>query len=314
MKWIIYNVIIHTMNINRIDLNLLVVFEAMIIERNVTRAAQRLHLSQPALSNALTRLRQTLDDPLFVRGPGGMTPTPRAAELAMPISEILERLRQTLSGSIFDPATAQATYTLSTTDYVAFVLLPGIMERLRREAPGIRIAARIFGGNDPYEQLKSGQADLSIAFYPTRASGLHAEKLFDERFVVVARHGHPALQDGLTLEKFAAAPHALVSPQGGGFTGVVDQMLAEHGLRRNVVLSIQHFLAVPEIIAQTDLLVTLAERLASRFADSLPLEVLQPPLAIPGFSMSMVWHKRNHVDAGHRWLRQVISEASKSVG
>lgn len=301
------------MNIDRVDLNLLVTLDILIEERNVTRAAQRLHLSQPAVSNALRRLRHVLKDPLLVRTARGMVLTPRAEELAGPVRQALEQLRSSLRANRFDPAQAEHTITVGTTDYVEFVLLPALIANVRAQAPRIKIAVRDLGELDAHEALGSGRMDLAIGYFPSAAAGMHLRKLFDENYVCVARRDHPRLKSRLSLAQFTKAPHVLVSPEGGGFIGPVDAALAEQGHTRHVALSILHFLAVPHILIESDLIVTLTERVARSFCALLPLQILKSPVAVPGYSISALWHERTHHDEAHRWLRELVVKLSKNV-
>ncbi len=294
------------MNINRIDLNLLITLEALIAERSVGRAALRLHLSQPAVSNALARLRRAFGDPLLIKTGRGMTPTPRALELAMPIRDALARIERSLSAKIFDPQSAAETITIGATDYVEFVLLPRLLSVVRQEAPNLRISVLSLSETNLQEALDSGRMDLAIGYFPSASGNMHLKRIFDEKYVCVVRKDYLGFKRRLTLKEFADASHLVVSPQGGGFIGPVDTALARHGLKRRVAVSIPHFMTVPHVIAQSDLVVTLTERVAREFCALMPLKMFKPPVAVPGFGISALWHERTHNDLANRWLRERV--------
>jgi DNA-binding transcriptional LysR family regulator len=294
-------------NIGKLDLNLLRVLDALLAERNVTRAAARLHLSQPALSNALARLRRALDDPLLVRTPRGMVPTPRATALGAPVHRALAELDEALGTHSFHPARSDQVFRLAATDYMEFVVFPPLIRRLR--ALGSRIALHVvpLGETVKAEALARGEIDLALGYFRRPEEHLHARALFDEQFVCVVRRDHPVVHKRLTLRQFVALDHLLVAP-GGVAHGVVDEQLEQRGLARRIALAIPHFLQAPFIIAETDSIATLAERVARRFAAMLPLAVFPPPLEVPGFTASMLWHTRTQHSPAHRWLRAQLAE------
>jgi DNA-binding transcriptional LysR family regulator len=303
---------IHDMNLRALDLNLLRVLDALLAERNVTRAAARLHLSQPALSNALGRLRRALGDPLLVRTPRGMVPTPRAAALAEPVHRALAGLEEALGDRRFDPATSDQVFRLAATDYMEFVVFPPLIRRLREIGSRIALHVVPLGETVKAEALARGDVDLALGFFRRPEENLHARNLFDERFVCLVRRDHPAARRRLTLERFVALDHVLVAP-GGVARGVVDEQLEHRGLARRVALAIPHFLQVPFIVAETDYVATLAERVAQRFVTLLPLKILTPPLELPGFTVSMLWHARTQHSPAHRWLREQLVEIAGEV-
>ncbi len=294
------------MNLESIDLNLLRVLDALLAERHVTRAAKRVGLSQPAASHALSRLRDALGDQLLVRTPKGLALTPRATEIATPLRAALASLEQAVAGAGFDPATAKRTFQIATIDYGSFVLVPGLLERVQREAPGVDLWVRAVR-EDPCEQLASGEADLVVGplpMIPARAS-IHARKLYEERFVCMARKGHPRVRKGLDVATWASLPHILVAPRGAP-GGVVDEVLAKHGLARRVALAVPHFLVAPHVVAGSDLVLTIGSRVAAAFVEMLPVKIFDPPVPIPGFEVKLAWHERTHNDPGQRWLRALI--------
>lgn len=291
----------------RLDLNLLVTLEALLVEENVTRAAERLALSQPAVSAQLSRLRALFDDPLLIPAQRGMTPTAKALELLDPLRHALDQVRATLTEHRhFDPTKARLTVAIACTDYLqATVVLP-LAVALRKRAPGVRIAVRHLDPPQLDAQMGSGEVDLAL-MTPAQAPGsLRSRHLFDERYVLIGRHRHPRLRRGLSVEQFAQLEHVVVSLRGGDFTTPVDGGLAALGYKRNVVLSAASFLVVPEIVARSDFVALVPQRLVSDRSQA--LKVVDCPLPVPGFAVSLLWHERNHGHSGQRWVREVITE------
>ena len=301
------------MNLYDIDLNLLVAFEALIEEGSVTAAAERIGLSQPAMSNVLARLRKLFGDPLLVRTPEGMAPTPRAQELAEPIHLALSAIQQALQPQAqFIPARSQHTFTLATTDYAELVLLPRLMERLATEAPGANLNVRPVGARVPKVELESGRVDFALGLFREVPPGVHAQTLFHERFVCLVQADHPDVRKKLSLKQFVTLQHVRLSSR-GAVPGLVDEALASHGLQRRVALWVPHFLIIPIVVAQTQLIATLSERVARFFAHLLPVRVLSPPVDLPPYTLTQVWHERTHHDPAHEWLRGVLTELGKGV-
>lgn len=291
-----------------IDLNLLVALDALLVERNVTRAAARIGITQPAMSHALMRLRRLLGDPLFVRTPREMVPTARAEKLAIPLRRALSDIQEALrSDAAFDPSKAERTFTMSMGDFASLVILPDFAARLREVAP--KVDLRVIAEEMPWSRaLDDGTADLAIAVSVHGApSNIRTRKLFSERFVCVMRRDHPAARRPLTLDRFVNLTHALIAP-GGRAWGIVDDALAERGLRRRIGLTIPHFLVAPFVIASSDFVITLPERVARRFAAAVPLRIVPTPIAIPGFSMHLAWHERLQREPAYVWLRRTLVE------
>lgn len=304
----------HPKNLAGVDLNLLVALDALLSERSVTRAARRVGLSQPAMSHSLARLRALLDDPLLVRAGAMMEPTPRAEAMAAPLREALATLAETLgAGARFDPATARWSARVASVDYATFVLLPPLMERLGARAPGVDLWC-VTPPDDPMAALHRGDVDLGLTVLRPGDSldGIGQRMLFEERFVCLVRKGHRLTRGRLTLARFAAAEHALIAPRGGR-GGVVDDLLTGLGVKRSVRLALPHFLVAPHVVARTDLVLTVAERVARTMAASLPLTVLEPPLALPGFAVSLVWSARRTADPALSWLRGELEHAAATV-
>jgi DNA-binding transcriptional LysR family regulator len=292
---------------NRLDLNLLVTLETLLVEQNVTRAAERLHLSQPAVSAQLSRLRELFDDPLLIPAQRGMTPTAKALELLDPLRLALDQVRATLAGHRhFDPAKARLTVAIACTDYLQTTLVQPLAIALRKRAPGVRIALRHLDPPQLEARMASGEVDVALMEPECAPVSLRSRHLFDERYVLIGRHRHPRLRRGLSVEQFARLDHVIVSLRGGDFTTPVDDGLAALGYQRNVVLSAASFLSVPEIVAHSDIVALVPERLVRDHGEA--LKVVECPFPVQGFSISMLWHERNHAHSGQRWVREVISE------
>ena len=295
-----------------IDLNLLVALDALLIERSVTRAARRLGITQSALSHLLGRLRALLGDPLLVKAQGGMTPTVLAQELAAPLRSALAEIEHALRvRPRFLPETSQRQFTVACADYGMLVLLPHLMRRLGALAPGVSVTARPATASAA-QDLLAGQLDLVIGALPPEAPDLLGRKLFDERFVCLVRRDHPQVGDTLTLEQYVALPHLLISPMGGGVTWV-DPVLERLGMRRHIALRVPHYLVAPLVVAETDLILTVAARVARVFGSAVAVREVVPPLEIPGFAVSMYWHPQRTEDPGHRWLREQVAAVASAV-
>jgi len=289
----------------RPDLNLLLVLEALLAERNVTRAAARLNLSQPALSNKLRRLREIFGDPLFVPTRRGVIPTNRAHELQKPLRDALDALRGiSLHRAAFDPATTEFEVAIAASDYAQQALL-GRMIAIQREAPGLRLAWRQLYVPDLVKQMEAGEVSLAVMTPTTAPEQLRVKKLFDENYAVIARRDHPEIRGRICIEQFCAQQHVVVSPRGGGFSGTTDEALAKLGRKRRVTFSAATFLIVPELIAHSNHIALVPQRLVRRRRSD--LQVLKPPIAIPGFSIGMVWHARVHAEASQAWFRSRLS-------
>ncbi|MEZ4399844.1 MAG: LysR family transcriptional regulator [Kofleriaceae bacterium] len=293
-----------------LDLNLLRVLDVLLAERHVTRAATRLGMTQSAASHALARLRRQFDDPLLVRGERGrLVLTARAETLAPVISRLLGELVAAWRAPGFAPATATRTFHLAASDMAELVLLPALVGRVARLAPGVELFVRPVP-EDVAAALASGAVDAVLA--PVRArdaraltSDCHYRTLFDETFTCAMRRGHPASRGRLTVARFCQLDHLLVAPRGtaGGF---VDDALAALGRRRRVAVTVPHFTVAPAIVAASDLVVTLATRVVAALGPAHGLVTRPPPLAVPGFAMHLIWHARAHADLGQRWLREQL--------
>ena len=295
-------------DIRNLDLNLLRTLDALLDERSVTLAAPRLGLTQPAVSGMLTRLRDSFSDPLFVRTPHGILPTMRASQLAGPLKQVLGDVETLLQPAAFDPATARFTLSIAATDYAQQAVVVPFLAALRIRAPGIRIAIRPVDGDRVQQAFERGDLDLALATPESAAPDLHARRLFDETYVCALRADHPdAAKSVLSLDRFCALDHALVSYAGERFWGVTDDALAEIGRARHIALSVTSFLVLADVLRRTDLIAVAPKRLV---AEAEGLVMRAPPIPVPGFSKIAVWHERTHRDAGHRWARALLFETA----
>lgn len=306
------------MNLHSMDLNLLLAFEALMEERNVTRAARRIGLSQPAMSNALTRLRRTFDDPLLVRTPGAMTPTHAAQALIEPVRSALAQLRVALEKKPpFDPAASKRSFHVLTNDYAEIILLARMVGKLRKQADGISIRvhrpANVF--QPPSRTALSDSYDLAIGFFPDALSldaSVRSEVLFEEDNVCIASARHPTIRGKLSIRQYATEGHVAVFYKTEG-PGVIDTILSQKGLTRRLAVQAPHFASVPFLVAESNLIATVPRRLALRLRDTLKFQVLPLPVAMPPLRLSMLWHERMDADPAHAWFRKVVSETAARI-
>jgi len=297
----------------RYDLNLLPVFVTLMEERNVTRAAERLGITQPALSNALSRLRIMLKDPLFIRERYGIQPTQTALELAPAIAEALAKLDDAVLGQqAFDPAQADRVMTIAPNSYVEFVLMPAIVARLGEIAPGIRLRFTPYGNDLVETGVMSGTTAMVLGRVTDPPDNLVVQHVMDEGLACVVRTDHPEIGDSISREQFERMKHVNVLPPGRMRAGLF-QALQQRGLKREVAVSVTHFLAVPEMIAVTDYCTTLPKLICRRLADDPRVKVLPPPVDLGTFPVEMAWHVRYRNDPAHRWLRSLVADVAQEV-
>lgn len=295
------------------DLNLLPVFVALMEERSVTRAAERLGITQPALSNALNRLRDMLRDPLFIRERYGMRPTQMAEELAPVIAGMLASIDDVILGQQdFDPARATRLFTVAPNSYVEFVLIPAIVAQLRERASGIKLRLIPFGNDLIETGAMSGTTELVLGRIIDPPDNMVVQHLMDDGLACVVRADHPDVPDALSQEQYERFKHVNVLPPGRMRVSLF-QALEQRGLKREVAVSVTHFLAVPEIVAVTDYCATLPSLICHRLARDPRLKVLSTPVDLGTFPVEMAWHVRYRHDPAHRWLRSLISEAAKGA-
>ncbi|MBB4010056.1 LysR substrate-binding domain-containing protein [Allorhizobium taibaishanense] len=296
------------------DLNLMPVFLALMDERNVTRAAERLGMTQPSLSNALNRLRDTLRDPLFIRERYGMKPTQMAEELAPVVRAALSSLDEVIGGQQqFDPALTTRQFTLAPNSYVEFVLMPVIVARLREVAPDIRLRLTPFGNDLVETGAVSGATEMVLGRIVDPPDNMVVQHLMDDGLACVVRKDHPDVGDSLSQEQYERMKHVNVLPPGRMRVGLF-QALQQRGLKRDVAVSVTHFLAVPEMVAVSDYCATLPRLICKRLARDERLKVLPAPVDLGSFPVEIAWHVRYRTDPAHRWLRSLIADIAKEEG
>lgn len=295
------------------DLNLLPVLLVMMEERNVTRAAERLGITQPALSNALNRLRETLNDPLFIRERYGMRPTPKAEQLAQVVGAALSSIDKVILGQQdFDPLNATRLFTLAPNSYVEFIMMPAIVARLRSCAPGIRLRLTPFGNDVTETGVISGNTDMVLGRIVEPPDNLVVQHLMNEGLACVIRADHPLVGENLSAEQYEQLKHVNVLPPGRMRAGLY-QALEQRGLRRQVAVSVTHFLAVPEMIAVTDYCATLPRLICQHLSRDERLRIVPAPVDLGTFPVEMGWHARYRDDPAHRWFRTLITETAQSL-
>lgn len=292
-----------------VDLNLLVALDALLRERGVTAAAARVGLSQPAMSRALGRLRDLFGDPLFVRAGHAMIPTPRALELSAPLGASLEAIRRTLQPpGDFDPRTAARSFLLSALDTTQAVVLPRLLDRISREAPGVGVAtAPLRSAPETFAQLASGERDLAVGRFETPPDGIRCALLYRDEIVCLVRRDHPRVRGRLTMKRYLEESHLAAE----SFTPVerpytIESLLAEKGLARRVVCKVENLAIAPLVVARTDLICSAPGETIAPFAEGLGVRALAPPFDAPGFDLHLAWHERNERDQGHSWLRETL--------
>ena len=303
----------HEMDLQAVDLNLLKLLDALLKERSVTQAGVRLGLTQPAASRALGRLRRLLADRIVVRTPKGLEFTPRAAALAQPVARLLAEAAAIVAPAAFNPATARGRISIASLDHMALTMLPSVNASVERYAPGLDLDVPP-SRSDNVELVANGTAGIALGMFGDDAlpAGFYRRRLYDETLVGIVRHAHPVLSTGLTLERFAGLSHVLVTIVGrGGAT--VDAALARQGLRRRIAMRLPHFLVAPAVVARSDMIAMLPRRLAQYAAQSTPVALVELPVDVPPFTLSMIWHERTHDDPAHAWVRQQIVDLARDL-
>lgn len=294
------------MDLRQVDLNLMVAFEALMEARSVSGAALRLGISQPAMSGALARLRALFDDALFVRSAQMMLPTARAVQLENQITLGLAQFRAALEPpTAFEPATSRRAFSVSGGDYATMVILPRLTAHLARTAPFVDLRFRFVEKDAIVPLLDADELDLALGVFPRVPKRLRLQPLFAERFICIARRGHPGLQHGMTLDNFVKLPHVLVTERGDA-TGVVDEALATLGLERHIKLTVPHVLVIPSILPDSDMVASVGARAGQMFARNAPLETYELPFTIAAWNLSMLWSRQKAGDLGLAWLRKTL--------
>jgi len=300
------------MDFHGIDLNLLAAFDALMAELNVTRAAARMGVSQPAMSAALSRLRTLFGDPLFLRSADGLVPTQRARDVAEPVSQALRQIEAALVVKpVFIPAEVTLRFTLGLSDYPAFVLLPPLMQALREQAPGVSLSVHAFNDRDrAVELLDAGTIDAAVGVPPTKQeSRIFTQPLLRDEFVTIVGRDHPAARRGMDLKVFLGLAHVLVSPEGDRH-GLVDAALARMDKRRTVGLTLPQMFAVPAVVAETEMAATVMKRVALASAARRKLVLFAPPVPLPTVEFDLIWHRRNDVQQAQQWLRALVASVA----
>jgi DNA-binding transcriptional LysR family regulator len=297
------------------DLNLLVAFDVLMRELNVTRAAEQMFVTQSAMSHILHRLRQQLDDPLLVKTPNGMKPTQRALALIEPVRSLLADMEQLVKPPIeFEESTSQRHFSLAATDYIEFLLMPQLSELIEQTASGIDIHVKRTEMSFPVAQLENGSLDVVLGFESVLNPPTHlrCQTLFDDQMVCVVRKNHPIIQHEPSLEEYIAVPHMLISWKGTP-SGIIDQYLSKLGQERRIKLIVPNFLSAPLIVAQTDMILSLPYKLAKRFTKFVPLDIYPVPIELPTYDLVMIWHPLRDKDPAHQWLRDRVITISKTI-
>lgn len=297
--------------IGDLEINLLLALDALLRDENVTHAAERLHISQSALSGRLNKLRNILSDPLFLPASTGrgVTATPHALAIKPELQRLLEHLNEfSQKAYIFDPATSERTFKIATSDNPAAIIAPDLLPLIHQRAPGVKIAFVFPDRARIGEFLQNGDIDIYIGAADNAPQDLIGRGLFEDQMVTAQRIGHPRGTGPLSLDDFCSLHHLLISSDGGMFSGVIDRVLAEYGRSRKVGVSVQSYALAPLVVASTDYLCTLPKRLLERFAHS--LDLFEPPIPLGKFALKYFWHPKMTADPAHQWLRSVVSEAA----
>ena len=298
------------MSLNKVDLNLFIVFDAIYTEANLTRAGQIVGITQPAVSNALARLRDTFNDPLFVRTAQGMVPTPMAQNIIGPVRHALQLLRVSVQESrIFDPAQASKTFRMSMPDLTEATLLPPLFRRLRRLAPGVKVESMLARRRETTTELAAGHLDFALDAPLNTDPQVRHVKLLEDRYVCAMRADHPLARQKLTLEQYLSLSHIHISSRRSGL-GLVDLALGRMGLQRRVALRSQHYLMASQVIAQTDMVVTVPERFARHHG----LHQAELPVDLAPLETHLYWHESTDQDPANRWMREQLVEIAAQIG
>lgn len=303
------------MNLEKIDLNLLVVFNHLMVEKRVSAVARKLGLTQPTVSSSLNRLRKLLNDELFVRTAKGMEPTAFALHIAEPIAYALSSIQQTLSEQEkFDPARSTRRFTIWLNDIGEINFLPQLLHVFRRLAPGISISTLRSAVNTLQEAMESGEVDVAMGLLPQLKAGYFQRRLFKQRYVCMFRAGHPLDKGSITVEEFCAAEHLVVMPPASGHAQV-NESIERRGYRRKVRLVVPHYVPVGHILSQgLDLIATVPESYARQCVEPFGMTYVDHPLDLPAIVINVFWHAKFHRDPANKWLRTVIFDTFSDNG
>jgi DNA-binding transcriptional LysR family regulator len=300
-------------NLSRLDLNLLVAFDALLTERSVTRAAARVGLGQSAMSHNLGRLRALFGDELLTRGAEGMRPTPRALALADPVRVTLAQIQAAvLQREAFDPSTAERAFRVGLADSIEVAVIPGLLAQLRHEAPSVGLRLRSINRNTVLEELDTGTLDLGIGVFDQGQMHHNRRALYTDSFLCLFNPAQVNFVPPITIEDYLSVPHVLTSLTEDAH-GAVDEALAKRKLKRSIALTTPGFLAVPFVVRRAPVITTMPSRLARYFADAFGLATSPPPIELPTFTISLLWHASFDHDPGHVWLRQTVSSLTSEA-
>ncbi|MEM8541560.1 MAG: LysR family transcriptional regulator [Pseudomonadota bacterium] len=295
-------------NFRNIDLNLLVVFEAMLSERSVTKAGERVGLAQPSMSNALTRLRTLFNDELFVRTPNGMAPTQIAIEAAEHVRAAVFAAEQAFNVSNeFDPEKYEGEITLLTVDLIELTVVPSVVRALKQNAPGIRLKTRAMLGWDFSEDLDADRADLALCVARNVPKRFHCQVLCDESFVGIARVDHPITRGQVTIDAFIAEKHAALSQRSGGL-GFIDIALEKQGLSRDIPITVSNFAALPLLVVETNMIAVIPRRLAAKECKELPVTMFELPFDVPTIRSKLIWGRGADRSPVSVWFRELLAK------
>jgi len=296
------------MELHELDLNLLVVFNQLLVERRVSKVAEDLGISQPAVSNSLAKLRKLFGDELFLRTAKGMEPTPFAEQLAESVSYALAMIHSGVNQrTSFEPSSARRAFTLGMTDIGEISFLPALIERLHRDAPGVTVSTVRNTTTNLRDELEAGKVDLAIGLLPQLKAGFFQRRLFLQRYVCLMRSGHRLDKRKISLAEYAAAEHLLVVSAGTGH-GKVDELLQRSGVERTVRLTVPHYVSVGHILRGSDLVTTVPERLADGLIEPFELAKVPHPAKLPDVAINVFWHAKYHRSPANRWLRGIVFE------
>lgn len=304
------------MNIAKnIDRTLLRCFDALMVERSVSRAADRIGISQPTMSNALARLRKLFGDPLLLRTRGEMMPTERALDLLKPVRRALTDIEGMLAEQRhFEPATSQVTITLTALEHVEYTLLPALTQRLQQEAPLVNVEMRSINPEKALDWLERGELDYRLGWLRSPPPSLRFQTLFRDKFVCLARAGHPGIGDKLTLNQYLSLAHVCVrSSASSEYWRTLNEAFLACSRRPRIAFMVQDFMVVPRMVATTDLIATVPERFARSVADQFSLRIFKPPLDLSDIRISAYWHERTHTMPVHQWFRRMLANASRAL-
>ncbi|WP_122585368.1 LysR substrate-binding domain-containing protein [Pseudomonas viridiflava] len=295
--------------LRNIDLNLLVVLDALLTEKHVTRTGERLHLSQPAISHSLSKLRSLLDDPILIRKGNEVYLSALALNIQMPVKEVLSQIETLFGNSIaFEPASSQRTFNLAMSDYGAAIVLPRLLVRIRKQAPNTTVVVTQGSRPGMLEQITQGKIDLALGVFPGLPADIAQSTLFEETFSCLLDRKTLPSNGVLDLDSYLMRPHISVSMDGS--IGEIDNLLRAQGLHRRIAVSVPHWRTAPLMISQTDLILTVATRTLDEAEVDDTLIKLSPPLAIPPFPFVQIWHHRFNEDPAHKWLREQVEQVA----